>query len=72
MGDAYLELLFGIFFGVIGSAYILYGKRQYEPWYIVTGFLLIIYPYFVSNVFIVLLVGAALVLVPVAKQQEWL
>ena len=66
-----VTLIFGLFFGVIGSAYILYGRRQYEPWYIVGGFALIIYPYFFADPLLTLLVGALLVILPIAKQREW-
>jgi hypothetical protein len=67
-----LELLLGLLFGIIGSAYLIYGKRSYEPWYIVTGFALIIYPYFVSGPLVTLLVGVALGIVPIARDRGWI
>jgi hypothetical protein len=66
-----LELFVGILFGVVGSAYLLYGKRQREAWFILTGFALIIFPYFVSGVFLTLLVGGVLLVFPIAKHNEW-
>ena len=66
-----MTLLLGLVFGVIGSAYIVYGKRQYEPWFLVIGFALIIYPYFISSALLTILVGVILVLLPIAKHREW-
>ncbi len=66
-----MRLFFGLLFGVIGSAYLLYGKREYDVWFIVTGLALIVYPYFVSSVLLTLLVGAVLVLLPIGRRREW-
>ena len=66
-----MTLVLDLLFGAIGGAYLLYGKRQFEPWYIVIGAALIIYPYFISNPLLTLLVGALLILLPIAKQREW-
>ena len=49
----------------------LYGRRQHEPWYLVIGFALIVYPYFVTGVFLTLLIGALLLLLSIGKQREW-
>ena len=68
---SHVTLVFGLVFGVIGSAYMLYGRRQHEPWYLVIGFALIIYPYFISGVFLTLLIGALLLLLSIGKQREW-
>ena len=65
-----MELFLGILFGVVGSAYLLYGKRQGEAWFILTGFALIIFPYFVSGVLLTLFVGVLLFLFPIAKHNE--
>ncbi len=66
-----MTLLLGLVFGVIGSAYIVYGKRQHEPWFLVMGFALVIYPYFISSALLTILVGALLGLLPIAKHREW-
>jgi hypothetical protein len=72
MSEDHLTLLFGIIFGAIGSAYIVYGRRQMEAWFFVSGFALIIYPYFVTNAFLTLLIGAVLMFLPIAKHREWI
>jgi len=57
-------LFFDIVFGAIGSGYLLYAKREFNAAFAVTGFLLIVYPYFLSNAWAELVVGAVLVAAP--------
>jgi hypothetical protein len=57
-------LIWDVFFGVVGGGYFLYGKKQQEPTPMLCGFGLMIFPYFVSNVFVLVLVGAALMAIP--------
>ena len=64
-------LFIGLFAGLVGSAYILYGRRQYEPWFIACGFALAAYPYFLSDPLATLLVGVALALLPIARHRSW-
>ncbi len=64
-------LFIGLFAGLIGSAYILNGRRQYEPWFIACGFALAAYPYLLSDPLATLLVGVALALVPIARHRDW-
>ena len=42
----------------------LYGKKQYDGVFAVFGLLLIVFPYFVSNAILTLLIGAALTAAP--------
>jgi hypothetical protein len=60
-----VDLFLSVVVGLIGSAYILYGRRQYEPWFIACGFALVAYPYFVSDTLITLLIGTVLALLPI-------
>lgn len=57
-------LFVAIIMGAIGTGYFIYGKRQGELVPMITGVALCIYPYFVSNVVVSLLVGAILLVVP--------
>jgi hypothetical protein len=41
----------GLFFGVIGSAYFIYGKKQQNLAFLTTGLGLILTPYFIENFF---------------------
>lgn len=51
-------------FGAFGTGYFIYGKKQQKPLPLVSGILLVIFPYFVSNLTIQLLIGCALLLLP--------
>ena len=57
-------LLWGLLFGSIGFGYFLYGKKQAAVVPMVCGIALMIFPYFVSNVLILVVVGIALAALP--------
>jgi len=57
-------LLWGLIFGSIGVGFFVYGKKQGAIVPILCGFALMIFPYFVSNVFVLVAVGAALIAIP--------
>ena len=59
-----MDLFFGILFGGIGTAYLMYAKRIYSGAFAVAGVLLIVYPYFFSSAIAVLLIGAVLAAAP--------
>jgi cell division protein FtsL len=64
-----MTLLFGLLFGAVGTVYFVYGKRTHEPMFLVVGFALVIYPYFVTNVALTLLIGAILAAIPIARHK---
>jgi hypothetical protein len=66
-----MTLLFGVLFGAIGSGYLLYAKRQYDGLYAITGFALMVFPYFVSNAIATFVIGAVLCAAPFAIR-HWL
>jgi hypothetical protein len=57
-------LLWGVVFGAIGSGYFLYGKRQAALVPLACGLLLMVFPYFISNAWATVGVGAALMAIP--------
>ncbi len=57
-------LLWGVIFGAVGMGYALYGRKQRAPVPMVCGLALMVFPYFLSNVWATVLVGAALMAVP--------
>ena len=57
-------LIFSILFGSIGMGYFVYGKKQQAALPLLAGIVLCIFPYFVSNVYIVVLVGVVLTVLP--------
>jgi hypothetical protein len=61
----FLDLLFG----AIGGGYLVYAKRQHSAVFLVAGFVLVIYPYFVSNTVVCALVGIAFMAAPFIVQK---
>ena len=57
-------LLWGLLFGSIGIGFFIYGKRQSMVVPLVCGLALMVYPYFVANAWLLLLIGIALMAVP--------
>ena len=58
------SLLWGVLFGSLGCGYFLYGKKQGAVIPLVCGLLLMVFPYFISNTALVVLVGLALAAIP--------
>ncbi|WP_343223963.1 hypothetical protein [Oceanobacter mangrovi] len=57
-------LLLGVLFSSIGLGYFIYGKKQANLVVRYTGVALMVYPYFIDNVWAVIAVGVGLMLVP--------
>lgn len=57
-------LLLSVLFGAIGMAYLFYGKKQRELTPALAGVGLCTFPWFVSNIWAMLLIGIALVAAP--------
>ena len=57
-------LIFSILFGSIGMGYFVYGKKQQAALPLLAGIVLCIFPYFVSNVYFMVLVGIVLTVLP--------
>ncbi len=58
------QLLWGVLFGALGAGYALYGKKQGAIVPLISGLALMVFPYFVSNTWVMVLVGAALSAAP--------
>ena len=58
------QLFWGLLFGSVGFGYFLYGKKQAAIVPLVCGVALMIFPYFVSNTWILVVVGIALAALP--------
>ena len=58
------SFVFSIIFGLIGTVYFMYGKRQqkYVPMFVGIG--LGVYPYFITNVVAVVAIGVILMAAP--------
>ena len=57
-------LLWGMIFGSVGLGFFVYGKKQGAPVPMLCGVALMIFPYFVSNTVLLLLIGAVLMAIP--------
>ena len=58
------SLFITLFFSLVGCAFFVYGKKQTELWYMLTGLGLMVYPYFVSGVAVSLVIGVLLSAAP--------
>ena len=58
------SLLWGLLFGAVGLGFFVYGRKQKSAVPFVCGFGLMVVPYFISNVYILVAVGAALIAAP--------
>jgi len=57
-------LIWGIMFGAIGLGFFTYGRRQKAVVPLLAGIALFIFPYFISNVYMLVIAGTALVALP--------
>lgn len=57
-------ILWAVLFGAIGLGFFTYGKRQREVVPLLCGVALFIFPYFISNAYILVIIGACLVVLP--------
>ena len=62
--DSSSQILWSMLFGSIGMVFFLYGKKQKAVVPLLTGITLFIFPYFISNVYALVAVGAGIVAVP--------
>jgi hypothetical protein len=58
------QLLWGLLFSSIGLGFFFYGKKQRVPVPLVCGIALMIYPYFVANLYLLVAIGIALTAIP--------
>jgi hypothetical protein len=54
----------GVFFGAVGLAYFVYGKKQQRFVPLLCGIGLMVFPYFMSNTVLLVVVGLALSAIP--------
>lgn len=62
--DSPAQMLWGVLFGAIGMGYFSYGRKQRAAVPFAIGVALMTYPFFVSNTYLLALVGAVLCAVP--------
>ena len=57
-------LIWGVLFGAIGLGFFAYGKKQKAVMPLLTGIALFTFPYFISNVYTLVIIGVILVALP--------
>lgn len=57
-------LIWSMLFGAVGLGFFVYGKKQKAVVPLFTGIALMIFPYFISDVLILVIAGAVLVALP--------
>ena len=62
-------LLWGLLFASIGLGYFIYGKKQRAVVPLVCGLALMVFPYFMPNVLILVVIGAGLAAIPYFLRQ---
>ncbi len=56
--------MWGMIFGSVGLGFFVYGKKQKTIIPFLSGIGLLVFPYFISNVFILVITGIVLVALP--------
>ncbi|HUJ13885.1 MAG TPA: hypothetical protein VL284_08875 [Thermoanaerobaculia bacterium] len=67
-----MTLFLGLIFGGVGTVYLYIAKKEHDPFYLIVGFLLIIYPYIFSSALMIVLVGIVLSLIPLARAKGYI
>ena len=57
-------LMWGMLFGAIGFGFFLYGKKHKAIIPLCVGIVLCVFPYFIANVYALVMVGVILVAIP--------
>ena len=62
--DGTSQLMWGMLFGAVGFGFLMYGKKQKAVAPLCAGIALCVSPYVISNVYVLVITGAALVVMP--------
>ncbi len=57
-------LMWGLLFGAIGTGFFIYGRKQKAIVPLCVGIALCVFPYFVANVYALVLIGVVLMAIP--------
>ena len=57
-------LLWGLLYGSIGLGFFIYGRKQRAPIPLLCGIALMVFPYFVTNIVLLVAIGALLIAIP--------
>jgi predicted membrane protein len=57
-------LIWGMVFGSIGLGFFIYGKKQKKIVPLIAGLALFVFPYFIADISMLMIVGAILIVLP--------
>jgi hypothetical protein len=57
-------LLWGLLYGSIGLGFFIYGRKQRAPIPLLCGIALMVFPYLVTNIVLLVAIGALLIAIP--------
>ncbi len=57
-------LMWSMLFGAIGVGFVIYGRKQKAIVPLCVGIALCVFPYFVANVYVLVLIGAVVMMIP--------
>jgi len=66
-----MTLFLGLLFGAVGTVYLALAKKEHDVTYLFCGVALIVYPYFVENVALIIVIGIAISLIPIGRAKGW-
>jgi len=62
--DDTATIMWAMLFGAVGVGFIMYGRKQRAAMPLMSGVALCIFPYFITNVYLLVITGAALMALP--------
>jgi len=66
-----MTLFLGLLFGAVGTVYLALAKKDHDVTYLLCGVALIAYPYFIENAILIIVIGVAIAMIPVARAKGW-
>ena len=66
-----MTLFLGLLFGAVGTVYLALAKKEHDATYLLCGFALIVYPYFVDGIALTIAIGIVLAAIPIARARGY-
>ncbi len=60
-----MEILLAMIVSTVGFGYLMYGKKAGEALFLICGIIMMIYPYFIHNIWIMLSIFMVLIVLPI-------
>lgn len=66
-----MTLFLGLLFGAVGTVYLALAKKEHDVTYLLCGVALIVYPYFIENALLIIVIGVAISMIPIGRAKGW-